>query len=133
MGSLSQTTADQRSSYISGRSSFQVWTTSRRARDSTLKYSRTRVRAGRARWVSATLDGPNEGWNRFGATRVSVRSLLFWRNDRLAALAQRLLVGRHRAFRLLSLWFLGFPVTFLLPFRHRFLPLAVHLVAGSRW
>ena len=68
-----------------------------------------------------------------GATRGSVRSrLLFGRNDRLAALAQRLLVGRHRALRLLSLWFLGFPVTFLLPFRHRFLPLAVHLVAGSR-
>ena len=24
------------------------------------------ARAGRPRWISATLDGPNEGWNRFG-------------------------------------------------------------------
>ena len=58
--------ADQRSSYISGRSSLQVWTTSRRARDPTLRYSQVPARAGRPRWISATLDGPNEGWNRFG-------------------------------------------------------------------
>ena len=133
MGSLSQTAADQRSSYISGRSSVRVCTTSRRARDSSLKYSRARARVGRQRWISATLDWPETRSDSMQTTKEAVRSgLLLGRNQKLAALAQRLLVGRHRAFRLLSLWFLGFPVTFLLPFRHRFLPLAVYLVAGSR-